>query len=162
MNRRGFDAMGEPTGDYWDSINGTGRVRLMTAEQVASARMTVEAKRREAMEREADYLRLRAECAAHRETNQALVAEVERLRKLLARRQSRPSKPPPVEKVKADVRPELPERLWNVRDVARVFRVTEGTIGLWVRSGRFPVGVKIGRSMRWDPRVVQRHAGLND
>src|SRR4051794_22090416 len=79
MNRRGFDAMGEPTGDYWDSINGTGRVRLMTAEQVASARATVEAKRREAMEREADDLRLRAECAAHRETNRALVAEIERL-----------------------------------------------------------------------------------
>jgi hypothetical protein len=75
--------MGEPTGDYWDSINGTGRVRLMTAEQVASVRKAAHVKRLVEIERESDYIRLKAENAAHLETNRALVDEIERLRRMV-------------------------------------------------------------------------------
>jgi hypothetical protein len=53
-------------------------------------------------------------------------------------------------------------RLWKARDVADFFGVTVGTVGEWASSGRIPPGTKIGRGRRWDPRAIQRLAGLDD
>jgi predicted DNA-binding transcriptional regulator AlpA len=56
----------------------------------------------------------------------------------------------------------LPDRLWGKQDLMRFFGVSRATLDGWMRSGRIPRGRRFGRFLRWDPRVIQRLAGLDD
>jgi len=50
----------------------------------------------------------------------------------------------------------LPERLWNVRDLARFCGVSPRTIERWEIEGAAPPRCRIGTRVRYDPRAVAR------
>ncbi len=52
------------------------------------------------------------------------------------------------------------ERLWGKRDVADLFGIGLSTVDLWRRDGRLPKGLKVGKAVLWDSRVIRKIAGL--
>jgi predicted DNA-binding transcriptional regulator AlpA len=56
----------------------------------------------------------------------------------------------------------FPDQLWGKRDVMRFFQISRASVDAWMRSGRIPKGQRFGKFLRWDPRAIQRLAGLDD
>lgn len=52
------------------------------------------------------------------------------------------------------VRPYIPNRLLDVDDLAELAHVSVGTVRDWLRRGIAPKPARLGRLLRWDPRVV--------
>lgn len=58
---------------------------------------------------------------------------------------------------------EEPERLWGVDDVSSFLGVPVSTLYQWRYQGIGPVGRRVGRHVRYDPRDVRRwFAELDD
>jgi predicted DNA-binding transcriptional regulator AlpA len=49
----------------------------------------------------------------------------------------------------------LPERLLTDGDLAQLFGVKTATIARWHRTGQIPPPVRVGRTVGWDPRVIE-------
>jgi predicted DNA-binding transcriptional regulator AlpA len=55
------------------------------------------------------------------------------------------------------------ERLWGVQDVAEFLGVPRKTLYQWRHQGYGPAGRRVGRYLRYDPRVVREwFASLGD
>jgi excisionase family DNA binding protein len=50
----------------------------------------------------------------------------------------------------------IEEELLTVREVAKLFRVTEQTVYAWVKSGKLPKPVRLGKRCLWGPRALGR------
>jgi predicted DNA-binding transcriptional regulator AlpA len=51
-------------------------------------------------------------------------------------------------------RPYIPNRLLDIDDFAELAHVSVGTVRDWLRRGIVPKPAKLGRLLRWDPRIV--------
>lgn len=51
----------------------------------------------------------------------------------------------------------LPDRLLTPGDLATLFGVGKSSIRGWVRDGRLPPPLRIGRAPRWAPHEIRAH-----
>ncbi len=51
----------------------------------------------------------------------------------------------------------LPDRLLTPGDLATLFGVGKSSIRGWVRDGRLPAPLRIGRAPRWAPESIRAH-----
>jgi predicted DNA-binding transcriptional regulator AlpA len=54
------------------------------------------------------------------------------------------------------------ERLWGKAEIGALFGVGLSTVNLWMRDGRLPKGLKVGKAVRWQERAIRQHFGLDD
>jgi predicted DNA-binding transcriptional regulator AlpA len=55
----------------------------------------------------------------------------------------------------APTRAYIPNRLLDIQDLAALSHLSEGTIRWWVRTGKCPAPLRLGRLLRWEPSAVE-------